>query len=146
MTAIGDLLTIAVSLGFDSFLAGLALGPVMLFWRERAWCVVLFGVCDGLATALGAAVPHQLPGPPAAALYFLAAMLIIQGARRSRAWLYAMPFLLCLDNLAAAGTAADAPVLALSSAAMAAAGLALGAFGRRAATKFSSCRVFIRWA
>jgi hypothetical protein len=37
----------------------------------------------------------------------------------------------------AGGTAAAAPVLALGSAAMAAAGFALGALGRRATAKFS---------
>lgn len=138
MTSIGDLLLIAFSLSFDSFLAGIVLGSIILCWRGRGWCVVLFGVCDGLATLLGAAVPHQLPGPPTAALYLLGVVLIIQAARRSRAWLYAMPFLLSLDNFAAGGTAADAPALALSSAAMAAVGLALGGLGRRAAIRFAA--------
>jgi len=64
-------------------------------------------------------------------------MLIIKAARQSRAWLFATPVLLSLDNLGAGATAAAAPMLALGSAAMAAAGFALGALGRRAAAKFS---------
>jgi len=41
-----------------------------------------------------------------------------------------------LDNLGACATAAAAPVLALGSTAMAAAGFALAALGRRAVAKF----------
>ena len=128
----------AFALGFDSFLAGLAIGPIALSWRQRAWFVALFGVCDGGATLVGAAVPHLLPEPPIAALYLLGVMLVIQGARRSRAWLYAMPVLFSLDNLAAGGSVADAPALALSSAAMAAAGLALGGLARWTAIRLAA--------
>jgi hypothetical protein len=138
MTSIRDLLLTAFSLGFDSFLAGLAIGPILRSWRSRAWFVALFGVCDGEATLLGAAAPHVVPELPAAALYGLAVVVVIQGARRSRAWLYAMPLLFSLDNLAAGAPAAEAPALALSSAAMAAAGLALGALGRRAALRLAA--------
>ena len=136
MTSIGNLLLTTVSLGFDSFLAAFFISPMIVSWRWRAGYATLFGVCDGLATLLGAVIPHRLPEPPAAVMYLLCVMLIIMGARRSRAWLFATPVLLSLDNLAAGGTAA-APALALGSAAMAAAGLALGALGRRAVAKFS---------
>jgi hypothetical protein len=141
-----DLLPTAFSLGFDSFIAGIAIGPIMLSWRARGGFVVLFGICDGLASLLGSAVPHRLPEPPDAVLYLLCVVLTIQGARRSRAWLLAMPLLLSLDNLAAGGTAAEAPALALSSAVMGAAGLALGALGRRAAVRLFFRWAFIRWA
>ena len=80
-----DLLLRVFSLGFDSFLAGMAIGPIIRSGPGRAWCIALFGVCDGLATLFGAFVPHRLPDPPAAALYLLGVMLIIQSARHSRA-------------------------------------------------------------
>lgn len=137
MRSIGNLWLTTVSLGFDSFLAAFFIGPMIVSWRWRAGYAALFGVCDGVATLLGAAMPHRLPEPPAAVLYLLCVMVIIMGARRSRAWLFATPVLLSLDNLATAGTAAAAPVLALGSAAMAAAGFALGALGRRVVAKFS---------
>ncbi len=133
MASFREFLPTMFLLGFDSLLAGLAVGPILSSWRGRALFVALFGLCDGIATLLGAAVPHLVPEPPAVALYLLGVVLIIQGARRSRAWLYAMPVLFSLDNLAAGSPAAAAPALALSSAAMAAVGLALGALGRRAA-------------
>jgi hypothetical protein len=131
MASLGNFLLIMFALGFDSFLGGLAIGPIVSSWRGRAVFVLLFGVCDGVASLLGAAVPHLVPTPPDAALYLIAVVVIIQGARRSRAWLYAMPVLFSIDNLAAGNAVSDAPALALSSAAMAAAGIALGAFGRR---------------
>jgi putative Mn2+ efflux pump MntP len=140
MASILELLLKAFSLGFDSFLAGIAIGPIILSWRARAWYVVMFGVCDGVATLLGAALPHRLPEPQSAALYLVGVVLIIQGARRSRAWLFVMPFLFSLDNLAAGGSAAEAPALALSSAAMAAAGLALSALGRQAVMTLTAPR------
>ena len=136
MASLGELLQATFLLGFDSFLAGLAIGPIVSSWSARAWLVGLFGLCDGVATLLGAAGPHLVPEPPAAALYLLGVVLVILAARRSRAWLYAMPVLFSLDNFAAAGPASDAPALAVSSAAMAALGLALGAFGRHAASRF----------
>jgi hypothetical protein len=132
MASLHDFLPIMMFLlGFDSFLGGIAVGTIVSSWRGRVAFVLMFGICDGVASLLGAAVPHLVPEPPAAAIYLIAVVLIIQGARRSRAWLYAMPVLFSIDNLAAGNSAADAPVLALSSAAMAAAGIALGAFGRR---------------
>jgi hypothetical protein len=123
------------SLGFDSFLAGIAIGPIIRSAAGRTWCVLLFGVCDGLATLIGGSLPHPPPDLPAAALYLLAVILIVQSARRSRTWMFAMPFLFSVDNLAAGSAADDAPMLALSSAVMAAGGIALGALGRRVALK-----------
>jgi hypothetical protein len=102
-----------------------------VFYRNRLLFALLFGVCDGLATLLGSLAPHRLPGAPAAALYLLAVLLIIQGSRHSRTWLLALPLLLAFDNFAVGGAIADVPLLALSSAAMAAVGMALGGVGRR---------------
>ena len=138
MASSSEFLLTMFLLGFDSLLAGLAIGPILSSRRGWAVFALLFGVCDGAATLLGAAVPHLMPEPPIAALYLIAVALIIQGARRSRVWLYAMPVLFSLDNLAAGGAASDALGLALSSAAMAGMGLALGGLGRRAAIRFAA--------
>lgn len=138
MASVTGLLPTALLLGSDSFLAGLAIAPIVLSWRARALFVVLFGVCDGAATLLGAAMPHSVPDPPAILPYLGGVGLIVLGARHSRAWLYAMPFLFGLDNLAAGRAAGDAPWLALGSAAMAAAGLALGVIARRAAIRLAA--------
>jgi hypothetical protein len=136
MISFHEFLPILFLLGFDSLLAGLAIGPILSSWHERTVFVLLFGVCDGAATLLGAAVPHLVPDPPAAMLYLLMVALIIQGARRSATWLYAMPILFSLDNLVAGSAASDALGLAVSSAAMAGIGLALGGLGRRTVLQF----------
>jgi hypothetical protein len=130
MEPILDLLQRAYSLGFDSLLAGIAIGPVILSNRDRALFAVLFGVCDGLGTLLGLLLPHHFSEAPSAALYLLGVLFIVQSARHSRTWLLATPLLLGLDNFAVGGTVADVPVLALSSAVMAAVGIALGTLGR----------------
>lgn len=120
----------AFSLGLDSFLAGLAIGPLLPSRTGRLWCAAAFGVCDGLASWLGALIPHRLPEPPDLALWLVCVMLLLAGARRGRMWLFAVPVVLSLDNLAAGVPADLAPALALSSAVMAAAGIALGRLAR----------------
>lgn len=132
-----QILPAVVLFGSDSLLAGLALGPILASWRARAAYAMLFGVCDGVATLLGAMVPHRVPEPPAVLFYLVAAALLIRGARRDPAWLYALPVLFSLDNFAASNSAADAPGLALGSAAMAGLGLALGGLGRRMAFRLA---------
>jgi hypothetical protein len=138
MASIRESLLTMFLLGFDSLLAGLAIGPMLSSWRGWVVFVLLFGTCDGAATLLGASVPHLAPALPTAALYAIAVALIIQGARRSRAWLYAMPVLFSLDNLATGSAASDALAVALSSGAMAGMGLALGGLGRRTAIRFAA--------
>lgn len=140
MTLILNPLVAAFSLGFDSLLAGLAIAPIVSSRRARAWFVALFGICDGVATLLGALAPWRLPQPPIAALYLSGAFLIILGVRRGHAWLYALPFLFSLDNLAAGGSVADAPALAASSAAMALLGFAVGGLGRWTTIQFAAIR------
>ena len=131
MTFLREFLAAAVLLGFDSLVAGLAIGPFLSSRRTAAAYALLFGVCDGVATALGSMAPHRVPEPPAILIYLAAAALLAQGARRSRVWLSALPALFSLDNLVAGYPAADAPGVALGSAAMAGLGLALGGLGRR---------------
>ncbi len=117
-------------LGFDSLLAGTAIGSVILSNRDRALFAVIFGICDGLATLIGILLPYHFPAAPSAILYLLGVLLIIRGARHSRTCLVATPLLLGLDNFAVGGTFAQVPVLALSSFGMAAVGIALGMLGR----------------
>jgi len=78
-------------------------------------------------------MPHQLLGFPDVVAYVCCVPLLLASATRSRAWLYALPLVLSIDNLAAGIPASQTPILALSSAAMAAVGLALGGLGRAAA-------------
>jgi hypothetical protein len=138
MASFREFLLTMFLLGFDSLLAGLAIGPILSSWRGRAVFALLIGVCDGAATLLGAAVPHLVPELPSAALYLIAVALIIRGAQRSRTWLYAIPVLFSLDNVAFGSAPSDALGLALSSAAMACLGLALGGLGRGAAIRFAA--------
>jgi putative Mn2+ efflux pump MntP len=135
MESIPELLQTACSVGFDSLLAGVAFGPIIPSNRARALFALLFGVCDGLATLIGALSVHRLPEAPSATLYLVGVLLITQGVRHSRKWLVAMPILLGVDNLVVGGTLADVPVFALGSAAMAAIGIVLGTLGHRLAGK-----------
>jgi hypothetical protein len=102
---------------------------------------MLFGVCDGVATLLGAMAPRRVPEPPAVLLYLVAAALLVQGALRDRVWLYTLRVLFSLDNLAARNPAADASRLALRSAVMAGFGLAGGGLGRRLTLRLAEARV-----
>ena len=131
-----SLLTLLM-LGTDSLIAGLAIGPVFGLWRQRAVFAFLFGFCDGAAAVLGAAMRHRVPEASSALLYLVAVALIVQGVRRSPAWLYALPVLFSVDNFAAATAASEAPALALGSAAMAGVGLALGGMGRSVAIRLA---------
>lgn len=135
MISVGEIPSAIVLVGSDSLIAGLLIGPCLTSWRAGAGYALWFGICDGLGTVLGSIALHRVPEPPAVLIYLAAAALLAQGARRSRVWLSALPVLFSLDNLAAGYPAAEAPVLALASAAMAGLGLALGGLGRQAAIR-----------
>ena len=137
MTFLRDILAAVVLLGTDSLVAGLAIGSCLTSRRAAAAYALSFGVCDGLGTVLGSVVPHRVPEPPAILIYLASAALLAQGARRSRVWLSALPVLFSLDNLAAGYPAADAPGLALGSAAMAGLGLTLGGLRRQLAIRLA---------
>jgi putative Mn2+ efflux pump MntP len=141
MGSLHQLLLTALSLGLDSFMAGLAIGPILPSWGGRMLSALAFGLCDGLASWLGASIQHQLPDLPEFVLYIGSVVLLLAGAIRSRAWLFALPLVLSIDNLAAAVPAGQAPVLALGSAAMAGVGLALGGVGRMMALAVMRHRV-----
>jgi hypothetical protein len=113
-------------LASDSFVAALIVGPFLQSWRGRVSLAFLFALCDGGATIIGASWGHALPTPLEIFLYLIAVPLIAFAARRSRRWLFGMPALLSLDNLASALPGASAPVLALGSGIAAMVGLMLG--------------------
>lgn len=131
MASVASTLLVIITLGFDSFIAGLVAGPMLRTWGGRIAAAAWFGACDGTAALLGGMFPHQFPAPPAAVLYGLGVVVAVQAARSSRWWLAALPILFALDNFAVGAPAVEAPVLAISSAVMAMAGLLLGPLGRR---------------
>jgi hypothetical protein len=137
MTFLGEIPAAVVLLGSDSLVAGLAIGPWVASWRAGAAYALLFGVSDGMATVLGATIPHRVPEPPAILIYLVAVGVFARGARHSRLWLCVLPVLVSLDNLAAGRPASGAVALALSSALMAALGMALGGLGRRLAIRLA---------
>jgi len=120
-----------VSFGFDSFLAGLAIGFCALSWRERFRLAVTFGVCDAAATLLGSWWPHSFQGPLVLAVYLLCVLLLVPSAPTRRALFYALPVLLSVDNLFGGAPASAATALGAVSTAMALLGLNLAALGRR---------------
>jgi hypothetical protein len=135
MGTVFELLPQAIVLGFDSFLAGIGIGAILHNTCSRALLVIMFGACDGLATILGELIPHRPPEPPSSILYFLAVVFVVAGVRRNRSYLLALPVLLSVDNFFGGGTVAGSLVFALSSAAMAAFGIALGDLGRRVVSR-----------
>jgi len=120
-----------VGLGFDSFLACLAIGFYAASWRERFRLAVAFGACDAAATLLGSVWPHPFPEPLALATYFLCVFLLAMAAQSRRELLHALPVLLSVDNLFGGLSANTAPALGAGSALMALLGLSLAALGRR---------------
>lgn len=130
----------------DSFVGAVAISPLACTTRSRWRLVGLFGLCDGLAVVLGAALAStrldasfgSFLGPAFAIVYGLYCLAASQW-NRLRAFprlVYLLPPLLSLDNLAAAmgGQCGirDAATLAVASAAAAAAGFYLGSLVRLA--------------
>lgn len=113
----------------DSLIAAFALSLVMPR-RHALPLVLMFGLCDGLGSALGTSLP---PAGGLAAILLMAtgAALLVglpvaQRLMKTPAWLYVLPLLLAIDNVASPGL--DAPALAaLSSVIMAGLGFACGA-------------------
>jgi hypothetical protein len=131
MGQVGTLAVQTLLLGSDSLLSGFFIGP-LLDWRRRAWLALLYGICDGMTTWVGASIPHDLPDPPLAVLYLICVILVTLAARHSVKWLLLVPFILSLDNLACGAPANMVPELALLSGLMALVGMAASAFARNA--------------
>ncbi|MCP3379808.1 hypothetical protein NLM31_05020 [Bradyrhizobium sp. CCGUVB4N] len=113
----------------DSLIAAFALSFVVP-GRHALPLALMFGLCDGLGSALGVGMP--LAGGLAAMLLMawgaalLVGLPIAQRLSNAPGWLYVLPPLLAIDNVVS--RAGDAPVLAaLSSAIMAGLGFACGA-------------------
>lgn len=113
----------------DSLIAAFALSFVMS-WRHALPLALMFGLCDGLGSALGVSLP--LAGQLAPILLMesgaalLASLPIAQRLLKTPVWFYALPPLLAIDNVVS--QTPDAPALAaLSSAVMAGLGFACGA-------------------
>jgi putative Mn2+ efflux pump MntP len=123
--------TSVIALGLDSFLACAVIGTRSFQARERVRFAFAFGAGDAMATLLGSFWPHQALELPTIVLWALCAFLLLRMVPSNRSLLYAMPALLSFDNLFAGSPAGRAPVLGLSSAAMALIGLWLGTICRR---------------
>lgn len=113
----------------DSLMAAFALAFIVP-QRHFLPLALMFGLCDGLGSALGVSLP--LAGGLAAVLLMAcgAALLmhqrIAQRLLKAPGWLYVLPPLLAIDNVVS--RTGDAPALvALSSAIMAGLGFACGA-------------------
>ena len=111
-------------LGSDSFCACLLIGPILGSRWKRTGLATTFGLCDGIAAVVGAGTPHLVPTLPEGLVY--AAIVVVAGlaARVGALWLLPVPFILALDNFASGAPASEAPLLAISSAIAAFAGMA----------------------
>ncbi|MET3911549.1 hypothetical protein ABID59_005913 [Bradyrhizobium sp. S3.3.6] len=113
----------------DSLIAAFALSFVVP-GRHVLPLALMFGLCDGLGSALGVSLP---PAGGLAAMLLMASgaallvgLPIAQRLVNAPGWLYVLPPLLAIDNVVS--RTGDAPALAaLSSAIMAGLGFACGA-------------------
>jgi putative Mn2+ efflux pump MntP len=149
------LFALALALSFDSFLASVALGTLGLGRLTKRNLVLLFALCDGFASLAGCMLAMRFLrddglwfGKFQALALCSYLLLIITFARypriirlnhRSANLFYALPFLLCLDNLAM-GLSLSVPgvplsvfaaIVGLTSALMAWLGLQVGSLTRR---------------
>ena len=149
------LLAFALALSFDSFLVSIALGTLELGRSTRRNLVLLFALCDGLASLAGVILSERFAGterlcfgkfqPFVLSLYLLVIFAIARYApilrlnHRSTFILYVLPFLLSLDNFVA-GTSLNLPavplplftlIVGLASALAAGFGLRFGLLARR---------------
>jgi putative Mn2+ efflux pump MntP len=143
MAATIQLAVLALALGLDSFRVSLGVGAAGRFRGFSGQLVCAFGVCDGVAFAVGVAVGRSLAwmaggwvnalGPPALASY---ALYVLWLARKESddegRFVLGLPLVLSFDNLAVGGTLGGLSVLpaallvGAASAALALAGLVLG--------------------
>ena len=144
------LLFLAFALSLDTFLVSLALGTTGLGRAAKRNLVLLFAFCDGAASLAGGVLAAPwlkdagvlFARVEASVLYLYAILIIALGwyARaaakppRDANWLYALPFVLCLDNFmrGLSFNATSPPLLVLaaivgvSSALMSLVGLQIG--------------------
>jgi putative Mn2+ efflux pump MntP len=149
------LLALALALSFDSFLASIALGTLGLGRSARRNLVLLFALCDGFASLAGCMLSVRFLRNDslwfgkfqafALCSYLLLTIAFARYARiirlnhRSANLFYAIPFLLCLDNLTTGLSLSlhEIPlsvftaIVGLASALMAWLGLQVGSVARR---------------
>lgn len=130
-------------LGIDSLIAGVAIGA-LVDGRSRLWLAGLFGLADGLAFVIGAGLGWGLFSAAASDVVEVGALvalglwllLVAAGTKRAAAtWpVWVVPIVLTADNLTyglagehGGAVAGQAATMALSSALLAFAGLAVGA-------------------
>jgi hypothetical protein len=124
-------------LSIDSFIVAFALSAAVSR-RHILPLIVLFGLCDGLGTALGPVLGIQLPvaGLLSPAFLMLWGALMMRSFPLARSWAHAqgwgylLPPLLAIDNMLVPGSE-PARFAALSSSLMAALGFACGAIAWR---------------
>ena len=118
-------------LGLDSGLCCFAIGLTPIAWSTSVRLALAFGACDAIASAAGALSNHPLAAPPTFIVYLCCVVLLGLATRYSRKLVYALPVLLSLDNFASGSGLGDALADGFSSAALALAGLVLGALAFR---------------
>jgi putative Mn2+ efflux pump MntP len=145
MAASIQLGVLAIALGLDSFRVSLGIGAAGRFRGLTGRLVCAFGVCDGVAFAVGVALGRSLAwmaggwvnalGPPALAAYALYVLWIARkGSDNEWRLVLGLPLVLSFDNLAVGGTLGGLSlsllpatlVVGVASAALALAGLVLG--------------------
>jgi manganese efflux pump family protein len=147
-----SVLLLGLTLGLDSFRAGVGMAMVGRSRRLHLWLALAFGICDGLGTLIGVAVGDAASrgSIAAAAGYIGPALLIVYGAlliavpshassriqEVGRPWLIVgLPVVLSVDNIVSGlalglvqfPAVTTAAIIGAASAAMALAGLRLGA-------------------
>ena len=152
----GKLLVLALVLSLDSFLTSISLGTLGLGRSATRNLVFLFGLCDGIASLAGCLLSVRVLGNNngqwfgmfqafALCLYLLLIIAFAQYARiirlnhRNANFFYALPLLLCLDNLTTGSSLSlhgfplslFAVIMGLASALMACLGLQVGSVARR---------------
>jgi hypothetical protein len=126
-------------LGFDSFVAGVLVGPVLKsFWR-RAGLAMLFGLCDGAGTLAGSLVPHVVPELSEVVVYAFVAIAVALSANKGSQWIPIVPLIMALDNFATGTPGSGAFALAISSGIAAWVGMALAASAWRGGQFVLTC-------
>jgi hypothetical protein len=114
---------IHLELAMDSFVASIAVGAWLAPRRPGPW-IWGMAMADALATVV-ASVGWGSPG--VAVGIVIAAVAVASSPRLVALRPFALPLLLCIDNLVAPARAIDAPLAGLLSGASAAAGFAASA-------------------
>jgi hypothetical protein len=122
-----------LALGLDGFIVCAGLGTLRFGWTRRYLLATMCGITDAVATAAGAAYgmrvswENLIPGIVAAWL-----LVVLLSGKRARTLAFSLPIPLALDNLVAGASHVPSPgdiaVAGAASAALAFAGLCLGAW------------------